>query len=131
MSLANPHVTYLIAGGLGGIGRAIASWMMGNGAKNILLVSRNAVSHSNAAELVRSAKAEGCNLQVRNCDVSSEDSLFKLLEYCSSGSLPPIRGVINCAMVLDVRSNTLFSVLYVANKDTDKKIGYDFRKHDI
>lgn len=114
MSLANPHVTYLVAGGLGGIGRAISLWMIQKGAKNILLVSRNAESHPNAADLKRSATAEGCNLQIRNCDVSSENSLFKLLEYSSSVSLPPIKGVINCAMVLDVRSTTLFKFLFVA-----------------
>ena len=110
LSLANPDATYLIAGGLGGIGRALAVWMIDKGSKNIILVSRNAESHANAAELVRTAKAEGCNLLVRNCDVSSESDLAKLLAYCCSASLPPIRGAINCAMVLDVRLHPLFRV---------------------
>ena len=122
MSLANPEETYLIAGGLGGIGRAIAFWMMENGAKNILLVSRSAESHSSAPELVQSAMDGGCNLQIRNCDVSSESSLFKLLEYCSAISLPPIRGVINCALVLDVRSITLLMVLYIAKNNANEEI---------
>ena len=85
--------------------------MMKKGATNILVVSRNAESHPNAVELVRMAKTEGCNLQVRNCDVSSESSFVKLLTYCSSASLPPIRGVINCAMVLDVSLKTDLRIL--------------------
>lgn len=100
LSLTDSNATYMIAGGLGGVGRAIALWMMEKGAKTILLVSRNAESHPDAENLVRKATAEGCNLHVRNCDVSSEKGLIELLAYCSS-VLPPIRGVINSAMVLD------------------------------
>jgi hypothetical protein len=85
--------------------------MMEKGAKNILLVSRNAESHPDAAELMRMGKTEGCNLHVRNCDVSSESSLAELLAYCSSISLPPIAGVINGVMVLDV--SLLFYMFYI------------------
>ncbi|MDI1488099.1 MAG: putative PKS/NRPS-like protein biosynthetic cluster [Ramalina farinacea] len=101
LSLADTDATYLIAGGLGGIGRVIALWMIEKGAKNILLVSRNAESHPNAKELVETANSEDCDLQIRNCDVSSESSLVKLVADRSAASLPPIKGVINCAMVLD------------------------------
>ncbi|KAI1412829.1 hypothetical protein F5Y13DRAFT_199683 [Hypoxylon sp. FL1857] len=101
ISLANANATYLIAGGLGGIGRAIALWMVEQGAKNILLVSRHAESHPNATELVQKGLKGGCNIHVKNCDVSDEKALLELLEYCSSMSLPLIKGVINGAMVLD------------------------------
>lgn len=74
----------MIAGGLGGAGRAIALWMVEKGAKTILLVSKNAESHPDAEELVRMARTNGCNLHVRNCNVSSEESLLELLAYCSS-----------------------------------------------
>ena len=96
---------------MGEVGRGIAVWMMKEGATNILVVSRHAESHPIAVELVRMAKNVGCNLHIRNCDVSSEDSLVKLLTHCSSASLPPIRGVINCTMVLDVSLNTALRVL--------------------
>ncbi|KAI5866390.1 hypothetical protein GGS23DRAFT_556890 [Durotheca rogersii] len=100
LSFANPDATYLIAGGLGGIGREISLWMAENGAKNIVLVSRNAESHPEAAQLVSAAKKEGCRIHIRNCDVSDEESLLSLLAYCSFMSLPPFKGVINGAMVL-------------------------------
>ncbi|KAH7143722.1 hypothetical protein EDB81DRAFT_935118 [Dactylonectria macrodidyma] len=100
VNLGSSASTYLITGGLGGLGRAIALWMVQKGARNILLVSRNAQSHPDAASLMEQAKNEGCNLQVRNCDVSDEQSLLALLDECAR-AMPPIRGVVAGAMVLN------------------------------
>ncbi|KAL9112783.1 MAG: hypothetical protein Q9227_003086 [Pyrenula ochraceoflavens] len=101
LSLARSDSTYLIVGGLGGVGRSIAQWMVERGAKNILLVSRNAESSLEVRELIQTARVEGCRLHVRNCDVAMESDFTKLLTYSSEVSLPPIKGVVNCAMVLD------------------------------
>ncbi|KAK2039669.1 hypothetical protein LZ31DRAFT_605906 [Colletotrichum somersetense] len=104
VSLDNPNATYLIIGGLGGIARAIAYWMMEKGARNLLLVSRNAESHTEVQKLASEAGSRGCNLQIRNCDVSNEKSFLELLRAVtgdSPASMPPIQGVINGAMVLD------------------------------
>lgn len=98
VSLDEPNSTYLIVGGLGGIGRALAGWMVERGAKNILVVSRNAASHPEADPIKQRAAQNGCNLQVVNCDVSDEASFLRLLK---SLDMPPIRGVITAAMVLD------------------------------
>lgn len=100
VSLDNPDATYLIAGGLGGIGRAITQWMIEQGAKNLVLVSRHATSHQEAHSLRRAARTAGCELQIYDCDISKEASLVQLIRDCS-GSLPPFRGVVNGAMVLD------------------------------
>ncbi|KAM5483533.1 Type I Iterative PKS [Microsporum canis] len=100
LSLNNPDETYMIVGGLGGIGRAIAPWMIENGAKNLVLVSRHATSHPEAPQLAKVAESAGCRLQIYDSDVSKEASLLQLIHDCSK-TLPPIRGVINGAMVLD------------------------------
>ncbi|KAE8384250.1 putative polyketide synthase [Aspergillus alliaceus] len=100
VSLDNPGETYLVVGGLGGIGRAIATWMIENGAKNLVLVSRHATSHPEAPQLVKMAETAGCRLQIHDCDISNEASLLQLIRDCSE-TLPPFRGVINGAMVLD------------------------------
>ncbi|KAH7027192.1 uncharacterized protein B0I36DRAFT_412585 [Microdochium trichocladiopsis] len=116
VSLANPDATYLIVGGLTGIGQAIAEWMMvEKGAQNLVLASRNAASHPDAGKMHEIACRRGCNLAIRDCDIADEQSLVALLaEFSSSPSLPqegqgepqakmmpPIRGVVNAAMVLD------------------------------
>ena len=70
VSLDKENATYLVSGGLGGIGRAIAEWIIRKGAKNVLLVSRKASSHPEAAKLTEEAEAIGCRLLIRDCDVS-------------------------------------------------------------
>ncbi|KAK1988400.1 type I polyketide synthase [Colletotrichum cereale] len=100
LSLANPDSTYMIIGGLGGIGRAVASWMISKGAQHVLIVSRNAERHPGAPALLELSAQEGRNLQIRNCDISSEESLRDLLHYADA-SMPPIGGVVDAAMVLD------------------------------
>ncbi|KAI1408612.1 polyketide synthase [Hypoxylon sp. FL1857] len=94
------NATYLISGGMGRIGSAIASWLIGEGAKNLLVVSRNAETHPKAAELDTIAKAADCSLHIRSCDIADEKELVKLLAECSD-IMPPIQGVINASMVLD------------------------------
>ncbi|CAJ2511358.1 Uu.00g069830.m01.CDS01 [Anthostomella pinea] len=44
------------------------------------------------------AEREGCNLQIQNCDIASEKGLIVLLKRVR-GSMPPIRGVVDAAMV--------------------------------
>ncbi|KAH7002225.1 short chain dehydrogenase-domain-containing protein [Ilyonectria destructans] len=110
VNLASNSSTYLITGGLGGLGRAIAPWMVQKGAKNIVLVSRNAQSHPGAASLMQQAKANGCNLQVQNCDVSEENSLLELLGDCAH-TMPPIRGVVAGAIVLNASFHPCLSHL--------------------
>lgn len=74
--------------------------MIEKGARNLVLVSRHATSHPGVGDLRKAAEASGCLLAVHDCDISDEVGLQKLLNTCSQ-TLPPIRGVINGAMVLD------------------------------
>jgi NAD(P)-dependent dehydrogenase (short-subunit alcohol dehydrogenase family) len=37
--MMNPNATFVIVGGLGGIGRATARWMADQGAKHLILLS--------------------------------------------------------------------------------------------
>ncbi|RYP24609.1 hypothetical protein DL765_000435 [Monosporascus sp. GIB2] len=100
LSLGDTKSTYLIIGSVGGIGGAIASWMVSKGAKNVLVISRNARTHPDTTSLVHKAEEKGCDLQFLNCDVSNEESLVGLLNQVSA-SLPPIRGVVHAAAVLE------------------------------
>ncbi|PSR79890.1 polyketide synthase [Coniella lustricola] len=97
--LDDPNATYLLVGGLGGIGAVLAEWMMARGAHHILLISRRGEAHPRAQGLVAHGKARGCNVVIRNCDVSQEDQLASLLKEME-GVLPPIRGVVQAAMAL-------------------------------
>lgn len=96
-------VSYLLVGGLGGIGQSIAWWFVEHGAKHLILLSRSAASRSDSKIVVEQLRSAGCNVVVQNCDVSNPADLAKTLDSCSQ-RMPPVRGVIQGAMVLKVRS---------------------------
>lgn len=134
-SLDDPDSSYLIVGGLGGIGRAVASWLFDKGAKNIIVTSRKAESHPSAPELSRLAAAAGCRLLLRNCDTTQEAELVTLINEASK-DLPPIRGVINAAMVLDVSRHLLHHSMLIlpnslAHKTLTQCTGYRCGAHDL
>jgi NADPH:quinone reductase-like Zn-dependent oxidoreductase/NAD(P)-dependent dehydrogenase (short-subunit alcohol dehydrogenase family)/SAM-dependent methyltransferase len=93
------NASYLIAGGLGGLGRAIARWMVDRGAKHLILPSRSGAISKAALELVSELTSRSVKVTVPKCDVSCEASLARLLDDCAD-TMPPIKGCINAAMVL-------------------------------
>ncbi|KAK7757127.1 hypothetical protein SLS62_000674 [Diatrype stigma] len=93
------EATYLIAGGLGGIGRSMLKWMASKGAKNLIVPSRSGVASRAAVEVVDELVKQGIKVVAPKCDVSSRDSLLHVIED-STRAMPPIRGCINAAMVL-------------------------------
>ena len=94
--------SYLLVGGLGGIGLEIAKWMVNKlGAKSLILISRSGMDATGAADAVAALKKPGVSITVRKCDVSDKQGLSAVLENCVQ-TLPPIRGVVQGAMVLKV-----------------------------
>ena len=91
-----PNATYLIVGGLGGIGRSLCEWIVDRGAKHLIILSRNA----RAGPYLANLEEAGCKVRVVGCDVSDESQVAWALQSCAD--LPPIRGVIQGAMVLQV-----------------------------
>ncbi|KAF1850314.1 uncharacterized protein K460DRAFT_372604 [Cucurbitaria berberidis CBS 394.84] len=99
--LFRPDGTYILIGGTGGLGRSMAKWMVGKGAKNIVLVSRSGAMKGKAQEQIAALNDTGANIVVRRCDVADRSDVDSLI---SSGlaDLPPVRGIIHGAMVLHV-----------------------------
>ncbi|KAM0109173.1 hypothetical protein ACP6JB_005086 [Aspergillus fumigatus] len=99
--------SYLVVGGVGGIGRSIAHWLVDHGAQNLILLSRSAgdldlAQNQNAegALFVRELRAAGCRVKPVSCDIALASSLAKALRACEDEGLPPVRGVIQGAMLL-------------------------------
>ncbi|KAF5707998.1 polyketide synthase [Fusarium mundagurra] len=91
--------TYLVAGGSGGLGRAIIRWMADRGAKHLIVPSRSGAASEAAAQLVAELTSRDVNIIAPKCDVSIRDDVAAILEECSR-TMPPIKGCINAAMVL-------------------------------
>ena len=93
--------TYLIAGGLGSIGANIARFMTSHGAKNLLILSRRRMSSDAKVALEQVYAKQGVVLRVETCDIADEGQVQKVADYCQT-VMPPVKGVIQAAMVLRV-----------------------------
>ncbi|OQE38549.1 hypothetical protein PENCOP_c008G00808 [Penicillium coprophilum] len=94
----SPESSYLIVGGLGGIGRSLAHWMAHRGAKFIVLASRNAQS-LDTHSFLETFRKTGTVCVARQCDVSNASDLQQMVREIEN-EMPPIKGVVNSAMVL-------------------------------
>lgn len=100
-STLKADASYIIVGGTGGLGRSMARWMVQNGARHIVLLSRRATVTPTVQALMDEAKGTGAHIFVQQCDVTDEISVSALLNWVSNvASLPPVCGVIHSAMVL-------------------------------
>ncbi|KAK1773243.1 LOW QUALITY PROTEIN: hypothetical protein QBC45DRAFT_482171 [Copromyces sp. CBS 386.78] len=97
--LLHSDATYILVGGTGGLGRSMARWMAGKGAKNIVLVSRSGSITGKVRELVEDLSVLGVSVHVRRCNVVNKAEVDELIQTGLRG-LPPIRGVVHGTMVL-------------------------------
>jgi acyl transferase domain-containing protein/NADPH:quinone reductase-like Zn-dependent oxidoreductase/NADP-dependent 3-hydroxy acid dehydrogenase YdfG len=93
------EATYLITGGLGGLGLETARWMAGEGAGNIVVLGRHPPDPKTKAVLDELTRG-GTRIAIEACDVSDELQLATSLDRISR-SMPPLRGVVHAAGVLD------------------------------
>ena len=107
--------TYLITGGLGALGLRIARWMVEQGARQLVLISRRGAS-SEAQETLSQLEQAGAKILVVQADVSNEENMVKVLEEVSASMLP-LRGIVHAAgvsryeAIADMEPNALESVL--------------------
>ena len=100
----DPHSTYLLVGGLGGLGRSLAERLVELGARKLCFLSRSGAQSSEAKSLVSSLENAGVQVDVLRCDVSSEHAVESAVTTITR-KLGRIRGVLQGAMVL---RDTLF-----------------------
>ncbi|KAK2800138.1 Type I Iterative PKS [Emmonsiellopsis sp. PD_5] len=96
--LLRPDATYVITGGTGGIGISLASWMVENGARIVILLGRSGSSRPRVRELVEKYDGTEVKLRAIACDVGSRTQFVDALT--SIQDLPPVRGVIHGALYL-------------------------------
>jgi acyl transferase domain-containing protein/acyl-CoA synthetase (AMP-forming)/AMP-acid ligase II/NADPH:quinone reductase-like Zn-dependent oxidoreductase/acyl carrier protein/trans-aconitate methyltransferase len=91
--------TYLITGGLGALGLLTARWMTACGARHFLLINRSAADQQAQLQLAE-LEASGAQVHVVQADVAIADQLQRALDELRT-SLPPLRGVVHAAGLLD------------------------------
>ncbi|MFM9435327.1 phthiocerol/phenolphthiocerol synthesis type-I polyketide synthase C [Janthinobacterium sp. CG_23.3] len=91
--------SYLVTGGLGGIGLGIAQWLCLRGARNLVLLGRSAPSDA-AAAAIKVLEAAGARVHVASVDVADPAQLAGVLARIAQ-TMPPLRGVVHAAAVVD------------------------------
>jgi acyl carrier protein len=98
--LVRPEGTYLITGGLGGFGMAIADWLVRRGARNLVLMSRSGAPRDEDAARFQNLMQSEARIVVMHGDVTDAGDVERVIRAVRSG-MPPLKGVIHAAMTLD------------------------------
>jgi KR domain len=93
-----PQASYLLVGGLGGLGKSVSTWMAQHGATNLVYLSRSAANTSTNEGFFRELEALGCSAQTFSGSVSNMQDV----QNCVRNAAKPIAGVIQMSMVLKV-----------------------------
>jgi myxalamid-type polyketide synthase MxaB len=91
--------SYLITGGLGGLGLKVAQHLAQQGARYLALSGRRGAATPEAQDALRELEQSGVQVAVIQADVSRAEEVARMLEACQS--LAPLRGIIHAAGVVD------------------------------
>ncbi|MDC3955568.1 non-ribosomal peptide synthetase/type I polyketide synthase [Polyangium jinanense] len=94
--------TYLITGGLGGLGLSLARWLVEKGARHLVLVGRKGPS-GDAFEAIRAMEQAGARVECARADVSRREDVDRVFASIDA-RFPSLRGVVHAAAVLDDHS---------------------------
>ncbi len=94
-----PDASYVITGGLGGLGLRVAAWLGEQGARHVALVGRSSPS-AEAQEAIRRLAGRGCAVRTLQADVADPGALSRALDTIRQ-TMPPLRGVVHAAGILD------------------------------
>ena len=90
--------TYLVTGGMGGIGCAVARWLAENGAGTIVLNGRRSPTPE-AEAVIRELRANGADVRVEVVDVTNAATVDDMLARIENTMLP-LGGIMHCVGVL-------------------------------
>ena len=91
--------TYLITGGLGALGLKTAQWMVDNGAKHLVLITRSKASEEKLGVL-DVLKERGVEVLVAQADVSDYEQMAAVMQEIKN-VMSPLGGIVHGAGVLD------------------------------
>ncbi|HGY55104.1 MAG TPA: SDR family NAD(P)-dependent oxidoreductase, partial [Caldithrix abyssi] len=97
--LVKADATYLITGGLGSLGLALAEWMANQGAKHLVLLGRSAPSED-AQKIIANLQGQGVETVIARGDVAEIDQMRDIFDDIAR-RMPPLKGIIHAAGLLD------------------------------
>lgn len=91
--------TYLVTGGLGGLGLAVARWLVDRGARSLVLTSRRGPT-SESEKALADLRQRGAAVTTPSVDVADHGQMSELIDTIDS-TMPPLRGLFHLAGVLE------------------------------
>jgi hypothetical protein len=95
------HVSYLLVGGLGGLGRTISTWLVENGARYLVFLSRSAGQSEDDQAFIRELETQGCHIQTGAGSVTKLSDVQNAVSKC----IKPLAGVFQLSVKLTVSKN--------------------------
>ena len=97
--------TYLVTGGLGGLGLRLAQWLVGCGARQLVLTSRRGVTSGHQRAVLSELRTQGAAVWVERADVSDLQAMQRVMSSVVSRG-GRLSGVIHAAGVVGVEALT-------------------------
>ncbi|MER6434102.1 type I polyketide synthase [Streptomyces sp900105245] len=125
--LCRPDGTYLITGGLGGVGMEVAHWLVERGARRLILLGRTGLPHRETWDTVHDASLRakidaireledaGASIAVMKADVGDPDQMRAVFHDLRT-NYPPLRGIMHAAgtiapeLITDLTPQTMATV---------------------
>ncbi|OTB04012.1 hypothetical protein M426DRAFT_59505 [Hypoxylon sp. CI-4A] len=92
-------VTYVLSGGLGGLGLVIAKLLASNGAKHIAFLSRTGKTSELAKSCLDFLHNRGVDVRIFQVDICDREALANVSSEMQQ-SMPQVKGIFQCAAVL-------------------------------
>ncbi len=92
--------TYLVTGGLGGLGLLVSQWLARQGVKSLALVGRRPAESADQQRVLSELHQQGCTVRCYAADISVAGDVARVLRTMQA-DLPPLSGIIHAAGVLD------------------------------
>ncbi|KAK2760578.1 polyketide synthase [Colletotrichum kahawae] len=92
----DPEASYVITGGLSGLGRSIIRWMADRGARDIVILSRRGAAVPEAKTLIDSLAQRGVRIRPLACDLSRLDQVSDAIKQTRAER--PLKGIVHCAV---------------------------------
>jgi NADPH:quinone reductase-like Zn-dependent oxidoreductase/aryl carrier-like protein len=92
--------SYLVTGGLGGLGLSVAGWLANQGAGQLVLLGRSGATSPAQQTAVAALEARGARVIVAQADIADRPQLARVLQDVTASGLP-LRGVVHAAGLLD------------------------------
>lgn len=92
------QASYLLVGGLGGIGRSICTWMVENGARYLVFLSRSAGSSEDDKSFIKELETQGCHVKTVAGSVTELSDVQNAVSKC----VKPLAGVFQLSVKLAV-----------------------------